>query len=97
LFSGLSSISTVRAGKASNALLSGANTVNGPLISVSTKPAAITAATSVVCSFEFTAFSTMFFVLYIAAPPTIKLSIDCAETPNVTPSVKIASANNDFI
>jgi hypothetical protein len=40
-------------------------------LSVSTRPAAFTAATSVVWSFEFTALSTMSFVGYIAAPPTI--------------------------
>src|SRR5262249_54569157 len=50
----------------------GANTVNGPLPSrVSTRPAAFTAATSVVWSFELTAFWMMFFDGYIAAPPTI--------------------------
>src|SRR6185436_11722012 len=59
--------------------LVGAKTVNGPLPeSVSTNPAAFTAATSVVWSAEFTAFSTMFFVLYFGAPPTIGLS-PCAE------------------
>ena len=41
--------------------------------SVSTSPAALTAATSVVWSFELTAFWTMFRVGYIAAPPTIGL------------------------
>ena len=50
----------------------GANTVNGPgLASVSTRPAAFTAATSVVWSLEFTAFSTMFFDGNIGAPPTV--------------------------
>jgi hypothetical protein len=54
------------------ASLVGANTVNGPLLlRVSTSPAALTAATRVVWSFELTAFSTMVFVGYIAAPPTI--------------------------
>ncbi len=49
LFSGLTSVSTVPAGSAANASLVGAKTVNGPgLLSVSTRPAALTAATSVV-------------------------------------------------
>ena len=48
LFSGFSSVSTVPAGSFENAALVGANTVKGPaLISVSTSPAAFTAATSV--------------------------------------------------
>ena len=59
-------------GRAAKAALVGANTVNGPgLFSVSTRPAAFTAATSVVWSAEFTALSTMSLVGYIAAPPTI--------------------------
>src|SRR4029450_2256725 len=70
--SGLSRLSTVPAGSLPNAALVGANTVNGPgPCSVSTRPAALTAATSVVWSFEFTAFWTMFFDGYIGAPPTI--------------------------
>lgn len=44
------------------------------LLSVSTRPAALTAATSVVWSFELTAFSTMVLLGYIAAPPTITVS-----------------------
>ena len=72
LFSGFTRVSTVPAGSLPNAALVGANTVNGPLLcSVSTRPAAFTAATSVVWSFELTAFSTMFFEGNIAAPPTI--------------------------
>ena len=63
LLSGFRSVSTVPAGSASKAALTGAKTVNGPgPESVSTSPAAWTAATSVVWSFELTAFSTMFFV-----------------------------------
>ena len=78
LFSGFSSVSTVPAGRASKAALVGANTVKGPSpCRVSTRPAACTAATSVVWSFEFTAFSTMFLSANIAAPPTIGLS--CAD------------------
>ena len=72
LFSGLSSVSTVPLGSAAKASLVGAKTVNGPgPSSVSTRPAALTAATSVVWSFELTAFSTMFLVGNIGAPPTI--------------------------
>src|SRR5437764_2323884 len=53
-------------------MLVGAKTVNGPLPSrVLTRPAAFTAATSVVWSFELTAFWMMFFDGNIAAPPTI--------------------------
>src|SRR6185312_12735052 len=72
LFSGLSRVSTVPLGSAAKASLVGANTVNGPLpSSVSTRPAALTAATRVVWSLELTAFSMMFLVGYIGAPPTI--------------------------
>ena len=57
LFSGLSRVSTVPAGKALKASFVGANTVNGPLPSrVSTNPAAFTAATSVVWSSDLEAF-----------------------------------------
>src|SRR5215469_12724752 len=60
------------AGSAAKAALVGAKTVNGPGdSSVGTRPAAFTAATSVVWSFELTAFCTMFFDGYIGAPPTI--------------------------
>src|SRR5690606_8944109 len=63
---------------ASNAALVGAKTVKGPSpCSVSTRSAALTAATSVVWSAEFIAFSTMFLSAYMAAPPTIGLS--CAK------------------
>ena len=49
LFSGFSRFSTVPAGSLAKAALVGANTVNGPvLFNVSTRPAAFTAATSVV-------------------------------------------------
>src|SRR3954471_19309395 len=72
LFSGLSKVSTVPAGSAANAALVGAKTVNGPgPLSVSTRPAAFTAATSVVWSLELTALSMMSLVGYIGAPPTI--------------------------
>ncbi len=73
-FSGLSSPSTVPLGSAENAALVGANTVNGPApFSVSTSPAALTAATRVVWSLELTALSMMSLLAYIAAPPTIGL------------------------
>ena len=72
LFSGLTSVSTVPAGSCAKAALVGAKTVNGPLPdSVSTRPAALTAATSVVWSFELTALATIVLVGYIAAPPTV--------------------------
>src|SRR5204863_222228 len=72
LFSGLTKVSTVPAGSLPKAPLVGANTVNGPgPCSVSTRPAALTAATNVVWSFEFTAFWMMFFDGYIGAPPTV--------------------------
>src|SRR5262249_30458495 len=74
---GLSRLSTVPAGSFENAALVGANTVKGPApSSVSTRPAAFTAATSVVWSFEFTAFWTMFFDGYIGAPPTVTVFSD---------------------
>jgi hypothetical protein len=60
LFSGFSSVSTVPAGSAEKAELVGAKTVNGPApFSVSTSPAAFTAATSVLRSGSAEAFSTM--------------------------------------
>src|ERR1700743_2434879 len=72
LFSGFTSVSTVPAGSFAKAALVGANTVNGPLPSrVSTRPAAFTAATSVVWCLEFTAFWMMCFHGYIAPPPPI--------------------------
>src|SRR6201991_4347447 len=72
LFSGLTRVSTVPAGSLANASLVGANTVNGPgPDSVSTRPAAFTAATSVVWSWDCEAFSMMFLDGYIAAPPTV--------------------------
>src|SRR5579864_3424673 len=75
LFSGLTRLSTVPGGNAANASFVGAKTVNGPApFSVSTRPAALTAATSVVWSAEFTALSTMSFVGYIACPPTTTVS-----------------------
>src|SRR5438309_12045346 len=75
LFSGMTSVSTVPAGSLPKAALVGANTVKGPAPeSVSTRPAALTAATSVVWSFELTAFWTIVLVGYIAAPPTIGLA-----------------------
>ena len=75
LFCGSSSESTVPAGRAAKALLFGANTVKGPApLRVSTRPAALTAATSVVWSAEFTAFWMMFLFANIGAPPTIGLA-----------------------
>jgi hypothetical protein len=71
LFSGFTRVSTVPAGSLAKAALVGAKTVKGPgLESVSTRSAALTAATSVVWSFELTAFWTMVFEGYMGAPPT---------------------------
>ncbi len=67
-------------GSFAKASLVGAKTVNGPgPASVSTRPAAFTAATSVVWSFELTALSTMVFDGYIGAPPTITVASICAD------------------
>src|SRR5476651_1842263 len=75
LFSGFTRLATVPAGNLPKAASVGANTVNGPLLCrVSTRPAALTAATSVVWSLEFTAFSTIFLEGYMAAPPTVVVS-----------------------
>jgi hypothetical protein len=72
LVSAFSRVSTVPLGSMAKAALVGANTVNGPSpCRVGTRPAAFTAATRVVWSFEATALSTMVFDGYIAAPPTI--------------------------
>ncbi len=59
-------------GSLAKASLVGAKTVNGPgELRVSTRPAALTAATRVVWMGELTAFSTMVLVGYMAAPPTM--------------------------
>ena len=85
LLSGLSSVSTVPAGSAAKAALVGANTVNGPaLLSVSTSPAALTAATSVVWSLELTALSMMSLVAYIGAPPTVTWAIAVKVEADIT-------------
>src|SRR5471032_1637374 len=97
LFSGLTRLSTVPAGRAANASFVGAKTVNGPLLfSVSTRPAAFTAATSVVWSAELTALSTISLLGYIAWPPTITVSasanaLDAAtDSPAIrTPSIAL--------
>src|SRR3569623_1262375 len=88
------SVSTVPAGSFANASLVGAKTVNGPFPdSVSTRPAAFTAATSVVWSFEFIAFSTMVLLGYIAAPPTITVfSANAGEAIIGAPASPIATA-----
>ena len=49
---------------------------------MSTRPAAFTAATSVVWSFEFTAFWMMFFDGYIGAPPTLTVFSDIVSAAN---------------
>ena len=55
---------------------------------MSTSPAAFTAATRVVWSFEFTALETMSFVGYMGAPPTIFVPI--------APMVVVAPATEAF-
>ena len=72
LFSGLTSVSTVPGGSLAKASSVGAKTVKGPgLLSVSTRPPALTAATRVLLIGELTAFSTMVLLGYMAAPPTV--------------------------
>src|ERR1700728_1788146 len=72
LFSGLTRVSTVPAGSLAKASSVGAKTVKGPgLLRVSTRPAALTAATRVLWIGELTAFSTMVLEGYISAPPTV--------------------------
>lgn len=72
LLDGSSSLSTVPFGNLAKASLVGAKTVNGPFpFNVYTRSAAFTAATRVVWSLEFIAFSTMFLEGYIGAPPTV--------------------------
>ncbi len=82
------------AGSFAKASLVGANTVNGPGdCRVSTRPAAFTAATSVVWSFELTAFCTMFFEGYIGAPPTVTVcSFICWANDGTLIAVVIVSA-----
>ena len=69
--------------------------MNGPgPFNVSTRPAAFTAATSVVWSFEFTALSTMSRDTSIGAPPTIGLSLcmpSLCMLPACAPSVAAIS------
>src|ERR1019366_1952465 len=85
LFSGATRVWTVPRGNLSKASLVGAKTVNGPGPSrVSTRPAALTAATRVVWSLEFRAFATIFFDEDMAAPPTMGLAP--AETTPTTPA-----------
>ncbi len=96
LFSGFTRVATVPAGSTSKAALVGANTVKGPAeAKVETRSAAFTAATKVVWSLLFTAFSTIFFDGYMAAPPTITVFSDCAKTAAVQ-KMK-AAVNSIFI
>src|SRR5215468_9630776 len=70
--SGATSFSTVPLGSLANAALVGAKTVNGPgPARVSTRPAALTAVTSVVKFLALDAFSGMTFDDSMGAPPTI--------------------------
>ena len=87
LFSGFNSFSTVPAGSFSNAALVGANTVNGPLPErVSARPAALTAATSVLKSALFAAFSTT--VLSHVPQPAVaaRLTSNAQKTVQIIPS-----------
>src|SRR5208337_3146293 len=84
LLAGCSRVSTVPAGRRAKASLVGAKTVKGPApSSVSTRPAAFTAATRVVWSLEWTAFSIMFLLGYMGAPPTVVVISACAGATNV--------------
>ena len=70
--SGCVSFSTVPFGSFSKAAFVGAKTVNGPGPDrVSTSPAALTAATSVVRFLAWDAFSTIVLLAIIGAPPTM--------------------------
>src|SRR5262249_41975835 len=99
--SGLSSASTVPGGSFAKAALVGANTVNGPgPCKVSTRPAAFTAATSVVWSLELTAFWMMFFDGYIGAPPTVTVcSFICASVGvgATAPKASAAAVSNKAV
>src|SRR3569623_795821 len=96
LFSGLTRFSTVPFGSVAKAALVGANTVNGPgPDKVSTSPAAFTAATRVVWSFECIAFWTIVLVGYIAAPPTIGLrALAGAASVMADPHVRLTARNS---
>ena len=73
LFSGLRRVSTVPFGSFANAALVGANTVNGPSpLKVSTRPAAVTAATSVEKSSLPAAMPTM--VLLVPGMMTVSIT-----------------------
>jgi hypothetical protein len=79
--------STVPGGNFAKAALVGAKTVKGPgPCRVSTRPAALTAATSVVWSLELTAFWIMFLEGYMGEPPTVTVwSLDaCLLIINLT-------------
>jgi hypothetical protein len=60
---------------------------------VATKPAAFTAATKVVWSFEFTALLTISFMGYIASPPTITVLPFSLCAVTLSPVYPIASAS----
>ena len=60
---------------------------------ISVNPAALTAATSFVWSFEFTAFSTMFFDEYMIEPQTITFFFANEVAPNAN---AIKEINKNF-
>jgi len=77
------------------ALLVGAKTVNGPALwKVSTRPAAFTAATNVVWPLLLTAFYTIFFEGYMAAPPTITVFWLCAKDACVNKTAAATKKKN---
>src|ERR1700674_721912 len=95
LFSGLSSESSVPAGRAANASLVGANTVNGPAPdSVSTRPAALTAATRVEKSELPDAICTMFCVAagVAAGEATIELLLVVPQAARSIPLTATAAS-----
>ena len=69
----------------------------GPLERLHENFAALTAATRVVWSFELTAFSTMFLVGYIGAPPTIGSSAAIAPAPRARTMTAAVLANLRFM
>ncbi|MNN53944.1 hypothetical protein D3C81_1687320 [compost metagenome] len=87
-------MSTVPAGSLPKAAFVGANTVNGPLpCSVSTRPAAFTAATSVVWSAEFTALATIFLAGIIGWPPTMTSAANVGDRVRAEQAMAIEASN----
>jgi hypothetical protein len=90
LFSGFTKVSTVPAGSLAKASLVGAKTVKGPgPESAPARSAAVTAATSVVCTGEATAFSTMFLSAICALAKDVKDNKDVATSIARSEDVKV--------